>query len=145
MKNLTVYYSEKGMTRAVAEKMAAQTGTQLFEIAEEAPKRGLFRKKAGGLKPLPRGAENGQTVFCLPVKSNGRLPARVWEFAMGNRDKLSKVSYVFVKRGGVEDMPRRITEMDELLGVTFQRAIFVDPTDEKLDEKLTAFAADLQL
>ena len=146
MKNLTVFYSEKGMTRSVAEKIAARIGTELFEIAEENPKRSLFGRKPKTLKPLPEAEEGlGHAVICLPIKSSGHLPSLAREFLAMQKGKLPHVSYVFVKRGAVKDMPQRIVELDELLGVTFERAAFIDPADARLEESIAAFADGLNL
>ena len=140
MKTLVVYYTKKGTTRDVAQRIADLLHADIFQIQVQDAKNGFISKLAAriwralGQRPAIEPYDGSLTdyervVLCTPIK-HSHIPMPMCTFLTTYGKAINRVAYVFVKRVMSRDYPECITIMDDIIGKTFDSAIFVDASDD---------------
>ncbi len=143
MKTLVAYYTKKGKTRAVAQHMAELLQADVFEVTEEPGFRmGELFGRLPAVAPYQGDLKSyDRVILCIPIKKE-RIAAPMRAFAQRYGSTMNRVVYAFVKNGLTKDYPNCITEMDALVGKTFEQAIFVDPDGPQVN--VAKFVEQLQ-
>ena len=149
MRTLVVFYSRKGATKRIAVMIAEQLDADTYEIREQDRKRGLMRRVTSVLSRriaiVPYEGSLGsydRVVLCTPIK-HGRIALPMCAFLTAYGKTISRVVYVFVKRVMSRDYPECITAMDELIGRTFESAIFLNASNEDALHDIKKFVNNL--